>query len=95
MKKKIYNSKVSYIQEKSPKAFQTVEKNYYPRTRKATQISQITSTTKSRRRRRRPSQSQKLSLKLLSLPWRKWIIEWIGITLLFGGSSLMAVGSMA
>ncbi|ABG49640.1 conserved hypothetical protein [Trichodesmium erythraeum IMS101] len=93
MKKKIYNSKVSYIQEKSPKAFQTVEKNYYPRTRKATQISQITSTTKSRRRRRRPSQSQKLSLKLLSLPWRKWIIEWIGITLLFGGSSLMAVGA--
>lgn len=93
MKKKIYNSKVSYSQRKSPKAVKTVEKPYYPRTRKTPQISKITSTAKSRRGRRRPDPSQKLWLKLLSLPWRKWMIEWIGISLLFGGSSLMAVGA--
>ncbi|NES06353.1 MAG: hypothetical protein F6K22_28170 [Okeania sp. SIO2F4] len=93
MKKKIYNSKVSHSQRKFLKAGKTVEKAYYPRTKKTSQISRITSTAKSRRRRRQPSESQKLSLKLLSLPWRKWMIEWIGISLLFGGSSLMAVGA--
>ena len=93
MKKKIYNSKVSYNQGKSTKAVQTVEKPYYPSTRKTPKIGRITSTTKSRRPRRHQSQSQKLLLKFLSLPWQKWMIEWIGITLLFGGSSLMAVGT--
>ena len=93
MKKKIYNSKVSYNQGKSIKAVQTVEKPYYPSTRKTPKIGRIPSTTKSRRPRRHQSQSQKLLLKFLSFPWRKWMIEWIGITLLFGGSSLMAVGA--
>ncbi|MGK7920553.1 MAG: hypothetical protein AB4080_11170 [Trichodesmium sp.] len=93
MKKKTYNSKVSYSQRKSSKAVKTVEKPYYPRSRKTPKISKITSSSKSRRRRRRPDPSQQLSLKLLSLPWRKWMIEWLGITLLFGGSSLMAAGA--
>ena len=93
MKKKIYNSKLSYNQGKSTKAVQTVEKPYYPSTRKTPKIGRILSTTKSRRPRRHQSQSQKLLLKFLSFPWCKWMIEWIGITLLFGGSSLMAVGA--
>ncbi len=93
MKKKIYNSKASYNQAKFPKATQRAQKPYYPRTKKTPQISRITSASKSRRRQRQIPQSQKLSLQLLSLPWRKWMIEWIGITLLFGGSSLMAAGA--
>lgn len=93
MKKKIENSKVGYNQGRYTKAIKTVKKSSYPKTRKTLQISRITSTTKSRRCRRRPSQSRKLLLKLLSLPWRKWMIEWIGITLLFASSSLMGVAA--
>lgn len=94
MKKKIYNSKATYNRRKLPQATPTVPRPNYPsRSRKTPEISKLTSASKSRRRQRRPAPSQKLSLQLLSLPWRKWMIEWLGITLLFGGSSLMAAGA--
>lgn len=65
------------------------QKNY---PRPLPKISRLASASKSRRQ-RQLSKSEKLSLQLISLPWRKWMMEWAGITLLFGGSSLMAAGA--
>lgn len=92
MKNKIHNSRASYNRAKFSKAAKTAHKPYYPRTRKTQQISRFASVSESRRH-RQVSQSQKLSFQFLSLPWRKWMIEWLGITLLFGGSGLMAMGA--
>ncbi|MEB3341659.1 hypothetical protein [Okeania sp.] len=76
---------------KSPQSVNILKKPHYPKTRKTPQISSI---DKPRRGQREESFNwQEFLWKVQSLPWRKWIIEWIGITLLFGGSSLMAVGA--
>ncbi|MDJ0553450.1 MAG: hypothetical protein QNJ68_03235 [Microcoleaceae cyanobacterium MO_207.B10] len=69
------------------------QQNYLKPAAQRPKISRITSPSKSTRRQRQLSTSHKLSLQLVSLPWRKWMMEWAGITLLFGGSSLMAVGA--
>ncbi|NES88731.1 MULTISPECIES: hypothetical protein [Okeania] len=90
MKRKIQGSKVSYNQAKFPKVAKTAQKSYYPRSKKTLQISRITSVPKSRHQ-RKLSKSQKFSLK--SLPWKKWIVEWAGVSLLFGGSGFMAMGA--
>ncbi|NEP89955.1 MAG: hypothetical protein F6K18_25770 [Okeania sp. SIO2C2] len=90
MKRKIQGSKASYNQAKFPKVAKTAQKSYYPRSKKTLQISRITSVPKSRHQ-RKLSKSQKFSLK--SLPWKKWIVEWAGVSLLFGGSGLMAMGA--
>ncbi|NEP03878.1 MAG: hypothetical protein F6K25_09815 [Okeania sp. SIO2G4] len=90
MKRKIQGSKVSYNQAKFPKVAKTAQKSYYPRSKKTLQISRITSAPKSRHQ-RKLSKSQKFSLK--SLPWKKWIVEWAGVSLLFGGSGVMAMGA--
>ena len=90
MKKKVHNSKASYNQAKFHKVTKTAQKSDYPRSKKTPQISRITSVSKSRHQ-RKLSKSQKFSLT--SLPWKKWIVEWAGISLLFGGSGLMAMGA--
>ncbi|RQH11883.1 hypothetical protein [Okeania hirsuta] len=90
MKRKIQGSKVSYNQAKFPKVAKTAQKSYYPRSKKTLQISRITSVPKSRHQ-RKLSKSQKFSLK--SLPWKKWIVEWAGVSLLFGCSGFMAMGA--
>ncbi|NEP83327.1 MAG: hypothetical protein F6K39_37450 [Okeania sp. SIO3B3] len=90
MKKKIHDSKASYNQAKFPKVAKAAQKSDYPRTKKTPQISRITTASKSRHQ-RKLSKSQKFSLT--SLPWKKWMLEWVGITLLFGGSGLMAMGA--
>ncbi|MGB3512499.1 MAG: hypothetical protein WBA93_25340 [Microcoleaceae cyanobacterium] len=64
----------------------------YSRPVQRPKVSRIASPSKSRCQ-RKLSTSEKLSLQLVSLPWRKWMMEWAGISLLFGGSSLMAVGA--